>query len=104
MSTPTTKPHVAANLKYRLEQGLAADVAADRHDREIVHGARGLPTQLPNLSALELERHITVDEAAAIVGVHIETFEEHYAHLIKKVSPRCRRVKLRDLLEEKAIA
>ena len=102
MSIPTTKPHVAANLKYRLEQGLAADVAADQHDREIVHGARGPP--LPTLSAIELEQHVTVERAAEILDVHIETFEATYPHLIRRVSPRCRRVKLRDLLEEKAIA
>jgi hypothetical protein len=57
-------------------------------------------SELPALTALELERHVTVDEAAAIKGIHVETFEKAYGHLIKKVSPRCRRVKLRDLLTE----
>jgi hypothetical protein len=102
VSTSATKPHVATNLKHRLEQGLAADVAADQRDREIVHGARGPPAHLPVLSALELERHITVEEAAAILGIHVETFESTYSHLIKKVSPRCRRVKLRALLAEES--
>jgi hypothetical protein len=99
MSTPTTKPHVAVNLKHRFEQGLTADVAADRHDREIVHGARG-PPALPSLSAIELEQHITVEEAAELLGIHVETFEKNYTRLIRRVSPRCRRVKLRDLLRE----
>jgi hypothetical protein len=58
--------------------------------------------QLPKLTAIELEKHVTVEAAAEILGVHIETFEAHYAHLIRKVSPRCRRVKLRELLEDAA--
>jgi hypothetical protein len=58
--------------------------------------------RLPELTALELEKHITVEQAAKILGIHPETFEEHYGHLIHKVSPRCRRVKLRKLLAEEA--
>jgi hypothetical protein len=61
-----------------------------------------MSSPLPVLTAIELERHVTVEEAAAIKGIHPETFEAHYAHLIRKVSPRCRRVKLRDLLQENA--
>jgi hypothetical protein len=63
-----------------------------------------MPSPLPALTALELEKHITVEQAAAIMGIHVETFEATYAHLIKKVSPRCRRVKLRDLLTEESDA
>jgi hypothetical protein len=55
---------------------------------------------LPQLTALELEKHVTVEEAAALLGIHPETFEAHYGHLIIKVSPRCRRVKLRSLLSK----
>ena len=62
-----------------------------------------MPSPLPVLTALELEKHVTVEEAAEIKCIHVETFEEHYAHLIRKVSPRCRRVKLRDLLKEDAV-
>jgi hypothetical protein len=58
--------------------------------------------RLPELTAIELEKHVTVEAAAEILGVHVETFEAHYAHLIRKVSPRCRRVKLRELLQEDA--
>jgi hypothetical protein len=53
---------------------------------------------LPELSAIELEQHVTLERAAELLGIHIETFEATYPHLIKRVSPRCRRVKLRDLL------
>jgi hypothetical protein len=58
--------------------------------------------QLPKLTALELEAHVTVEEAAKLKGIHVETFEKYFAHLIRKVSPRCRRVKLRELLEDAA--
>jgi hypothetical protein len=58
--------------------------------------------RLPELTAIELEKHITVEDAARLKGIHVETFEAHYAHLIRKVSPRCRRVKLRELLQEDA--
>jgi hypothetical protein len=57
---------------------------------------RGPP--LPSLSALELERHISVREAAALKGVSEDTFLRHYKHLVRKVSPRRSTVKLRDLL------
>ena len=60
------------------------------------------PPELPVLTALELEKHITVEDAAKIKGIHVETFEAYYSHLIRKVSPRCRRVKLRELLQEDA--
>jgi hypothetical protein len=60
------------------------------------------PSSLPVLSAIELEQHVTVERAAEILGIHPETFEAAYPHLIKRVSARCRRVKLRKLLEESA--
>jgi hypothetical protein len=63
-----------------------------------------MQNSLPTLTAIELEKHITVDEAAALKGLCVDTFEEVYGHLIKKVSPRCRRVKLRTLLENEAAA
>jgi hypothetical protein len=52
----------------------------------------------PELSALELERHISVPEAAALKGISSDTFRRHFSHLIRKVSPRRRTVKVRDLL------
>jgi hypothetical protein len=57
-----------------------------------------MSNSLPTLSALELERHVTLEEAARLKGLHPETFEMSYGHLIKKVSPRCHRVRLRDLV------
>jgi len=95
MATKKSEFHIAANLKHNLEQGLTAEVGTAQHGREIVHGPRG--PQLPTLSAIELEQHVTVERAAKILGVHAETFETAYPHLIRRVSPRCRRVKLRDL-------
>jgi hypothetical protein len=56
----------------------------------------------PELSALELERHISVPEAAAQKGVSEDTFRRHYGHLIRKVSPRRCTVKVRDLLDSDA--
>jgi hypothetical protein len=54
--------------------------------------------KLPELSALDLEKHVSVPEAAGIKGISPDTFKRHYAHLIRKQSPRRNTVKLRDLL------
>ena len=56
--------------------------------------------KLPELSALELEKNISVPEAAGIKGISPDTFKRHYSHLIRKQSPRRYTVKLRDLLQE----
>jgi hypothetical protein len=103
-SAKRSEPQIAANIKHAHDRGLAAEVGGDQHDREMVHGARGQPPQLPQLNAYELEKHITIEEAAKILGIHGETFEATYPHLIRRVSPRCRRVKLRDLLSEQRVA
>jgi hypothetical protein len=58
--------------------------------------------KLPELSALELEKRVSVPEAAAIKGFSPWTFKRYYAHLIRKVSPRRETVKLRDLLQEES--
>ena len=102
MSSKKPDPHIAANLKHIHAQGLTTESGADQHDREMVHGARG-PPLLPQLSAYDLEKHVTVEQAAEILSIHVETFEATYPHLIRKVSPRCRRVKLRDLLSEQRV-
>jgi hypothetical protein len=60
------------------------------------------PIKLPALTALELERHISVPEAANIKNISVDTFKRHYAHLIEQVSPRRQSVKLRKLLQEDA--
>ena len=59
-------------------------------------------TKLPELSALDLEKHVSVPTAAEIKNVSVDTFKQHYSHLIRKVSPRRDAVKLRDLLTEHA--
>jgi hypothetical protein len=55
-------------------------------------------TPLPKLTALELERHVSLREAATIMGMSVDTFRRHYSHLIKKMSRRRDGVRLRDLL------
>jgi hypothetical protein len=55
---------------------------------------------LPSLSALELEKHVSVPEAAKLKGISPDTFKRHYGHLIRKTSPRRNTVKMRDLLTE----
>jgi hypothetical protein len=63
-------------------------------------GDRPMPTNtnLPVLTALELETCVSVPRAASIKGVSEDTFKRHYRHLIRKLSPRRDGVKLRDLL------
>jgi hypothetical protein len=56
---------------------------------------------LPSLSAMDLERHISVPEAAALKGISPDTFKRHYSTLIRHPSPRRSTVKLRDLLTSK---
>jgi hypothetical protein len=55
--------------------------------------------RLPELTAIELEKFVTVEVAAEMLGIHPDTFTEHYPELIQKISPRCHRVKLRRLIE-----
>jgi len=70
---------------------------------EVTGRSSGLSAiQLPTLSALDLERHVSVPAAAEIKNVSVDTFRRHYSHLIKKVSPRRDAVKLRDLIQETA--
>jgi hypothetical protein len=63
---------------------------------------KGSGSGRPELSALDLERHISVPEAAAHKGVSEDTFQRHYGYLIRKVSPRRRVVKVRELLNSDA--
>jgi hypothetical protein len=58
--------------------------------------------KLPELSALDLEKRVSVPQAAEILGISVDTFKRHYQHLIKRVSPRRDAVRLRDLLTEDA--
>jgi hypothetical protein len=59
-----------------------------------------MSASLPKPTPLELERHISVPEAAEYKNVSEDTFRRHYPHLIRKTSPRRSTVKLRDLLED----
>ena len=58
--------------------------------------------KLPKLSALDLEKHVSVPAAAELKNISVDTFKRHYQHLIKKVSPRRDAARLRDLLQEDA--
>jgi hypothetical protein len=50
-------------------------------------------------SFLALERILTLDEAAAIVGISKDSLRRHHAHLIRRLSPRRVGLKLRDVLQ-----
>ena len=58
--------------------------------------------KLPELSALDLQKHVSVPEAAEYLNISEDTFRRHYSHLIKKVSPRRDAVRLGDLFAEGA--
>jgi hypothetical protein len=62
---------------------------------------RGPP--LEHVDWIELEKHVSVPEAAKIKGISPDTFKRHYSHLIRKPSPRRCTVKLRDLLTDDAV-
>lgn len=62
------------------------------------HVFGGVPAQLENFSALELERIIPVAEAAELTGQHEDTFKKNYPHLIRRIGKRKTGVKLRDAL------
>jgi hypothetical protein len=50
------------------------------------------------LTPLELKQKISVPKAAALNDMSPDTFERHYGHLIKKVSPRRNVVELGDAI------
>jgi len=60
--------------------------------------ARPRKVNIPLPEAVALRRKISVQEAAAMVGVHEDTFRKYYPHLIKRVGPRLSRVVLADAL------
>jgi hypothetical protein len=53
---------------------------------------------LPELTALQLEQHVSPKEAAKIKGISPATLKRHYPHIFRKASPRRDTIKLRDLL------
>ena len=56
------------------------------------------PKQGPPLSAFELERVISLAEATELTGLSRDSLQRHYAHLIRRLSPRRVGMKLRDAI------
>jgi hypothetical protein len=56
------------------------------------------PTITGTPTALDLQRKISVKEAAALNNVSTDTFLRHYRHLVRKISPRRSVVTLADAL------
>jgi hypothetical protein len=54
---------------------------------------------LAGLTPLDRLKRIPVREAAAFNNLSEDTFKRHYAHLIEKISPRRRVVKLGDAID-----
>jgi hypothetical protein len=51
---------------------------------------------------LELEKFLSVRDAATRLGISPDTLKRVYPHLIRKISPRRNGVKMRDTLNPKA--
>jgi hypothetical protein len=56
-------------------------------------------TAVGKLTALELEQAISLPAAAALNDVHPVTFERAFPHLVRRVGPRRKTVKLRDAID-----
>ena len=57
-----------------------------------------VPTIAGAPTVLDLERKISVREAAALNNISEDTFHRHYRHLVKQISPRRGVVRLGDAL------
>jgi ribosomal protein L9 len=57
-----------------------------------------LPVSIAGLSPLELVQKISVADAAAHNGVHIDTFKKNLPHLIKRIGKRRLAVTLYDAI------
>jgi hypothetical protein len=57
-----------------------------------------IPTIAGAPTVLDLERKISVQEAAALNTISEDTFLRHYRHLVRQVSPRRGAVRLGDAL------
>lgn len=57
-----------------------------------------VPTIAGAPTALDLQRKISIKEAAALNNVSEDTFKRHYSHIIRKISPRRSVVALSDAL------
>jgi hypothetical protein len=47
-----------------------------------------LPSSIAGLTPLELNRKISVIEAASYNGVHVDTFKKNFPHLLKRIGKR----------------
>ena len=54
----------------------------------------------PKFTALELASDVSLDKAAEIKGISVDTFVRNYSHIIKRPSARRRTVNLGALLKE----
>jgi hypothetical protein len=52
----------------------------------------------PPLSGLELERIISLTEVTELTGLSRDSLERHYAHLIRRLSPRRVGMKVKDAI------
>ena len=57
-----------------------------------------LPAYINGLTPLELAQKIPVAKAAAINGLHVETFKKRYRHLLRKIGERRLFVTLHDAI------
>ena len=90
MSSRPIDEEVAARTRGKFVTG-----TGDRTDAEDLPApfcARGPPT------AFELERMLTLDQVAEFSGLSKDGIRRHYAHLIRRLSPRRVGMKLRDAL------
>jgi hypothetical protein len=71
------------------------DKLKSRYSRPI---AQVLPTIVGPPTAIDLERKISVLEAATLNNLSVDTFYRHHRHLIKQISPRRSVVRLGDAL------
>jgi hypothetical protein len=53
---------------------------------------------------IEFERIVTLDEAAKLAGISVDGLRRHYAHLIRRLSPRRVGMRVRDALSIGAAA
>jgi hypothetical protein len=51
-------------------------------------------SNLPQLTARELQQKISVKEAAKLNRIHEDTYRKHFAHTIERLGPRLERVPL----------
>ena len=74
---------------------------ARRTDGESIMPPRSYSNKrIPLAPDVERRRIISVPEAAELKGVSKDTFERHYRHLIRKLSPHRKGVMLGDVIDD----